>query len=56
MVGNKLKAAYEFWRYYRVVILFPTFTVSTITADLIHTRNWKRQLQLGEISPAAGHK
>ncbi|XP_044731752.1 uncharacterized protein LOC123294697 isoform X1 [Chrysoperla carnea] len=45
-VGRKLKSAYAFWRYYRVVIIFPTFTVTSILADYLHTKHWKaEQLQ-----------
>ncbi|XP_055383202.1 uncharacterized protein LOC129613243 [Condylostylus longicornis] len=33
----------QFLRKYGAVIFFPTFTASTILADLNHTRNWKRE-------------
>lgn len=31
-------------RKYSAVIFFPTFTASTIYADLAHTRHWKQSL------------
>ncbi|XP_058840764.1 uncharacterized protein LOC131696231 [Topomyia yanbarensis] len=33
------------WRRYRVVIIFPTLTISSIAADLSHTRKWKLRQQ-----------
>lgn len=37
------KGALQFLNRYKVVIFFPTFTVSTIYADYSHTQKWKRE-------------
>lgn len=31
---------------YSIVVIFPTFTVSSIYADWSHTREWKKQLEI----------
>ncbi|XP_058455925.1 uncharacterized protein LOC131433122 [Malaya genurostris] len=33
------------WRRYRVVIIFPALTISSIAADYTHTRKWKLSQQ-----------
>lgn len=34
---------------YSIVVLFPTFTVSTIYADWSHTRQWKQSQKIQSI-------
>jgi len=40
---GKPNALLTFWRKYKIVIFFPTFTASTIYADYSHTQKWKQE-------------
>ncbi|PSN54551.1 hypothetical protein C0J52_07114 [Blattella germanica] len=50
MAIGTISAVKQFCSRYWVVILFPTFTVGTIAADLDHTRRWKQPMALFGIT------
>lgn len=41
MAVGRLGKAIQFWKRYSVVIVFPTIAVTSILADVVHTRKWK---------------